>query len=348
MFEVVSLDMNPKCNPDILANILAWDYTTFAPNRFDIIWASPPCTHFSILRTTGSPRDIDFANKLVARTLEIIKYFNPQVWFLENPGSGYLKQQPHMQGIPYVDVHYCKYGYSYRKWTRIWTNIPEQLQPRICKMDCDALIRDALTGVYRHKGTFGGIFSGTPLHQRYSIPPLLVHDLMTAACNYLLKKSIKIYITNRITSDMVGGKRLPIRVRSVHVDDPTDICEYASISEAAKSLEGQTTLNNIRAALTRCAAKGEPFCGRLWSSVEPLSDESVTHKGNVKPKAVAHEPNPVNDVATSSIRIAELDVQKHHVMLKTKQVELLLKYMESMPTAASDASIHTLVKQYLV
>lgn len=268
MLSVVSLDMNPKCKPDIVADILTWDYTQFAPGSFDIIWASPPCTHFSILRTTGSPRDIEFANKVVTRTQQIITYFHPHVWFLENPASGYLKDQTFMHGIPYVDVHYCKYGYNYRKWTRIWSNISHLLHPRICNMDCDSLVRDALTGVYRHSGTFGGIFSGTPLWQRYSIPPLLVQDLMTTACNYLFKIS-GIHTAKHIMSSTVGGKRVPIRIRSVNVDDPTDICEYASISEAAKSLEGQTTHNNIRAALTRCAAKGSPLCGRLWSAIDP-------------------------------------------------------------------------------
>ena len=50
-FEVVSLDIDPKCNPDICADITEFDYQSqFEPGSFDIIWASPPCQTFSCAR----------------------------------------------------------------------------------------------------------------------------------------------------------------------------------------------------------------------------------------------------------------------------------------------------------
>lgn len=179
-FQVYSVDIDPKCNPDAVCNILDWDYTVFPRNFFQIVWASPPCTHYSVLRTTGGPRDIEGANAIVNRTLSIIKYFQPNVWFMENPATGYLKDQPFMTGIPYIDVHYCKYGFPYRKWTRIWTNL-SGFTPKFCKNDCSAIIEDVVTGCLRHKNTFGGIHPGIPLHQRYSIPPLLVEELIELA-----------------------------------------------------------------------------------------------------------------------------------------------------------------------
>jgi hypothetical protein len=49
---------------------------------------------------------------------------------MENPQSGYLKQQPCVQGIPFKDVSYCKYGMPYRKMTRLWTDLDEYWDPK--------------------------------------------------------------------------------------------------------------------------------------------------------------------------------------------------------------------------
>ena len=49
--EVTSLDINPRCEPTVCADILHLNYRdTFSPNEFDIVWASPPCETFSCAR----------------------------------------------------------------------------------------------------------------------------------------------------------------------------------------------------------------------------------------------------------------------------------------------------------
>ena len=40
-----------------------------------------------------------------------------------------------MNGIPYVDIDYCKYGTLYRKRTRIWSNIQWTPKP-LCRKAC--------------------------------------------------------------------------------------------------------------------------------------------------------------------------------------------------------------------
>ena len=131
-FEVVSLDLK---NANINTDILQWNCKQFNRNDFDIIWASPPCTEYSIAKTTGV-RKIDEANRIVLKTIEIIEYFKPKVWFIENPQTGLLKKQEFMNRFKFNDVDYCKYGMPYRKRTRLWNNLSNWKPRDLCKKDC--------------------------------------------------------------------------------------------------------------------------------------------------------------------------------------------------------------------
>lgn len=137
-WEVVSLDRDMPA--DIRTDIMDWDYKTYEPGHFDVIWASPPCTEYSIAKTKGV-RNLTQANEVVARTLEIIDYLEPNHYFIENPQSGLLKHQPVMQLRPYNDLDYCRYGLPYRKRTRIWNTLPT-FRPLLCNKQCDGLSED--------------------------------------------------------------------------------------------------------------------------------------------------------------------------------------------------------------
>ena len=65
-WEVVSLDLDPQCNPSIVADILEWDYTEYAPGHWDVIWASVPCTEYSRAKTIGRRR-LEFADSIVKK-----------------------------------------------------------------------------------------------------------------------------------------------------------------------------------------------------------------------------------------------------------------------------------------
>lgn len=121
--EVVSIDILPKFNPTICSDILTWDYRQYPPGYFNTIWASPPCIEYSRMKDINHKiPDLEGADRIVKRTLEIIEYFQPANWFLENPSTGKLKDRPFMLGIPFVDVDYCCYSdWGYKKPTRIWT-----------------------------------------------------------------------------------------------------------------------------------------------------------------------------------------------------------------------------------
>lgn len=110
-WDVVSLDLT---GADIDCNILEWKYKKYPVKYFDMIWSSPPCIEGSIAKQTGV-RKIEQANEIVMKTPEIIRYFKPRVWFIENPQTGLLKKQPFMEGLSYFDIDYFKNGMPYRK-----------------------------------------------------------------------------------------------------------------------------------------------------------------------------------------------------------------------------------------
>ena len=134
---VTSLDRDMPA--DIRMDILDWHYASLPPNSFDVIWASPPCTEYSVAKTVGV-RKLDEANAIVKRTLEIIRYFNPRYWMMENPQTGLLKHQSVVADLPYNDLDYCKYGMPYRKRTRIWNNIEAWTPRPLCKKDCGHMV----------------------------------------------------------------------------------------------------------------------------------------------------------------------------------------------------------------
>ena len=128
-WDVISLDMDPKSNATVTADFMQWDWSEFRPSHFDCIWASPPCTEYSIAKTTGPPRDMEKADKIAQRTLDCIKDLKPKVWFFENPQTGYLKGRRVVEGLRYKDASYCVWGFDYRKHTRIWSNA-DDWEPR--------------------------------------------------------------------------------------------------------------------------------------------------------------------------------------------------------------------------
>jgi len=135
-YTVISLDRDMEA--EIQIDIMDWDCRDFPKGFFDVIWASPPCTEYSRAKTTA-PRDIEGANEIVQKTLDILEYFEPKYWILENPQTGLLKDQLMMWGLPFKDIDYCKYGMPYRKRTRIWNNVFNWEPRPLCKRDCNSM-----------------------------------------------------------------------------------------------------------------------------------------------------------------------------------------------------------------
>ena len=165
---------------DIQTDIMDWDYKeAYDPHEFDIIWASPPCTEYSRAKTTGV-RQIDEANQVAIRTMEIIRYLNPKYWIIENPQTGLLKEQSFMTDIPYKDTDYCKYGLPYRKRTRLWNNIEVWTPRPLCNKNCDSMDGNRHKEVAQRGPRKGDDNSKHSQQELYRVPGLLVHEIFTA------------------------------------------------------------------------------------------------------------------------------------------------------------------------
>ena len=177
-FDVISLDINPKFSPDIVCDILNWDFknTRYRPGDFWVIAAGVPCTEYSQAKTTGE-RNLAHADSLVAKTLEIINWFNPKLWLIENPRGGLLKDREIVRDLNYIDVDYCQFcDWGYQKPTRIWCC------PEISKLPsvlCDSLTcRHVQSNPGGHFEKLGGASMRLGREDKYRTPASLVEYLV--------------------------------------------------------------------------------------------------------------------------------------------------------------------------
>ena len=138
------------------------------------------CTQYSIARSKAkTPRDLEGADKLVQRALDIIEHFKPRAWYLENPASGLLKTRRVIHGIPSVTVPYCRYGASYQKNTQLWgTVLHHNWRPK-CRFDCAAVGSDGTHSEWAQKASRGG--RGYTTLELYAMPNALCEDIVLSS-----------------------------------------------------------------------------------------------------------------------------------------------------------------------
>ena len=148
---------------DYVCDILDFDVSK-VPFNPDIIWASPPCTYFSVASIghhwnkdhTPKTEEAKLGVKIIQKTLEIIKHFNPKFFFIENP-RGKLRKLEVVKGIPRATVTYCQYGEDRMKPTDIWNNNLNWKPRKMCKngMPChESAPRGSQTGTQGIKGNY--------------------------------------------------------------------------------------------------------------------------------------------------------------------------------------------------
>ena len=105
------------------------------------------------------------------------------MFFFENPQTGLLKIQPFFIGKPFKDVDYCKYGFNYRKRTRLWNNLDEWEPRALCKGDCGNMIgnRNKETAQRGTSKIVGGRDNNKHSQDElYRIPERLINEIFDA------------------------------------------------------------------------------------------------------------------------------------------------------------------------
>jgi hypothetical protein len=123
---------------------LTAEYLLSKYGRPDFIWASPPCTAFSVASIgyhweSGGANPIPkteqarFSQELVRHTINLIKELNPSKgWLIENP-RGMLRKLEVVSNLPRKTVTYCQYGDNRMKPTDLWGWVPNWTPRPMCK-----------------------------------------------------------------------------------------------------------------------------------------------------------------------------------------------------------------------
>jgi len=137
-----TIDNNQQHNPNLCQDIFNLELKDI-PFKPDVIWASPPCTCFSVAsipthwkggkkayipKTRQAENSID----LIKQTLFLIEKLKPRFWFIENPRGVLRKLEPLKDSKPFT-VTYCQYGDERMKPTDIWTNCKDWKPKKMCK-----------------------------------------------------------------------------------------------------------------------------------------------------------------------------------------------------------------------
>lgn len=138
------LDESFEATENVDIFLLSADYLLAQYGRPDFVWASPPCTAFSVASMGhhwgGGYRNYEpkteaakFNQELVAHTVNLIKELNPSKgWLMENPRA-MLRKLPVVAGLPRRTVTYCTYGDSRMKPTDLWGEVPGWVHREPCK-----------------------------------------------------------------------------------------------------------------------------------------------------------------------------------------------------------------------
>ena len=161
--------------------------------KYEILWASPPCTTFSVASirhywTDGNPKNQKCLDgiSILDKTIQIISEINPKYWFIENP-RGMMRKviDPIFAKYNIMDyerhtVTYCQYGAKIMKPTDIWTNCKQWKSRPMCKpgASChERAGRGSKTGV---QGIYNSTWEkarGNSATARGVIPPELFKEI---------------------------------------------------------------------------------------------------------------------------------------------------------------------------
>ena len=144
--KVVTIELDPQFEATHTMSVLdvtaEWFLAEYGVP--DFIWASPPCTAFSVAsighhwdNSDGTPKPKTVAaadnQELVRHAIQIAGQLNPTYgWLIENP-RGMLRKLDPVKGLPRRTVTYCQYGDTRMKPTDLWGDVAGWIPKPPCK-----------------------------------------------------------------------------------------------------------------------------------------------------------------------------------------------------------------------
>jgi hypothetical protein len=138
-YQTFTIDSEAKYNPSLVKDISKLSLKDIPGRKsISIIWASIPCTVYSILNLSNHWEKIVYSHRkyyyipktkeakkaaqLLEKTLWLINSINPDYYFIENP-RGALRHMPQIRIVPVRhEISYSDYGLDIYKPTDIFTN----------------------------------------------------------------------------------------------------------------------------------------------------------------------------------------------------------------------------------
>lgn len=165
---------------------------------FDFVWASPPCTAFSVASIgkywerggndpkPKHPKAIE-AQRVVRATIDLIAALQPTYWLMENP-RGMLRTLALVKSFRRYTVTYCQYGDTRMKPTDLWGVMSKSWMPRLACQNGDpchvSAPRGSRTGTQGITGTVDR--SRVPYALSQEICHALTHPNATLGSELLL------------------------------------------------------------------------------------------------------------------------------------------------------------------
>ena len=190
--ETFTVDNSFEYRPDVCKDIFDVAATDL-PQPIDILWASPPCTTFSVASiwhywTNGLPKNDKsrLGIRILEKGIELIALSKPKWWFIENPRGMMRKvideifERHNLKPIRHT-VTYCQYGAKIQKPTDIWTNAEWWKPKPKCSPGADCHERagrgakSGVQGVYNVKWEKE---RGSSAMERGRIPPALFEEIL--------------------------------------------------------------------------------------------------------------------------------------------------------------------------